>query len=110
MPRGCRAVVNVHVQPCGVDVEAGGQRVMAATQGHGIFWPTACHGLAECHTCFFEVREGAESFEPPDGLEEVAWPRFAGRSWYEGKIIRLACQVRVRGWVVVRKLGKRRAS
>jgi 2Fe-2S ferredoxin len=111
MPRGCRAVVNVHVQPCGVDVEAGdGQSVMAATPGHGIFWPTVCHGLPECHTCFFEVMEGAEFLEPPDGLEEVALPRFCRRSWYESKIIRLACQVRVRGSVVVRKLGVRRAS
>jgi hypothetical protein len=75
MPRGCRAVVNVHVQPCGVDAEAGdGQSVMAATPGHGSFWPTVCHGLAECHT------------------------------------IHLARQVRVRGSVVGRKLGVRRAS
>jgi hypothetical protein len=75
MPRGCRAVVNLHVQPCGVDVEArDGQSVMAATPGHGSFWPTVCHGPAEGHT------------------------------------IRLARQVRVRGSVVVRKLGVRRAS
>ena len=33
--------------------------------------------------------------------------RFAGRSWYEGKIIRLACQARVRGPVTVRKPGVR---
>jgi 2Fe-2S ferredoxin len=111
MPRGCWAVVNVHVLPCGVDVEVGdGQSVMAAAEGQGLFWPTVCHGLAECHTCFFEVMEGAEYFEPPDGLEEVALQRFAGRSWYEGKIIRLACQARVGGSVVVRKLGVRRAS
>ena len=104
-------MLNVHVQPCGVDVEVGeGQSVMAAAEGQGIFWPTVCHGLAECHTCFFEVMEGAEHLEPPDGLEEVALQRFAGRSWYEGKVIRLACQARVRGSVVVRKLGVRRAS
>jgi ferredoxin, 2Fe-2S len=79
---GLPAVVNVHVQPRGVDVEAGdGWSVKAATPGHGIFWPTVCHGPAECHTCFFEVMDGAEYLEPPDGLEEVALPRFSGRSW-----------------------------
>ncbi len=104
-------MVTVHVQPCGVDVEVGaGQSVMAAAEGQGIVWPTVCHGLAECHTCFFEVIEGREHLEPPNGLEEVALARFAGRSWYEGKIIRLACQARVRGSVTVRKPGVRRAS
>jgi ferredoxin len=104
-------MVTVHVQPCGVDVEVGvGQSVMAAAEGQGLFWPTICHGLAECHTCFFEVVAGAEHLEPPNGPEELALQRFAGRSWYEGKVIRLACQARVSGSVTVRKPGVRRAS
>jgi len=104
-------MVTVHVQPSGVDVEvADGQSVMAAAEGQGLFWPTICHGLAECHTCYFEVMEGAEHLEPPNGLEEVALRQFAGRSWYEGKVIRLACQARVSGSVVVRKPGVRPAS
>jgi 2Fe-2S ferredoxin len=109
--QGGLTVVNVHVQPSGVDVEVGdGQNVMAAAEGQGIFWPTVCHGQAECHTCFFEVLEGTEHLEPPDRLEEAALQQFAGRSWYAGKIIRLACQARVRGPVIVRKPGVRRAS
>ena len=104
-------MVTVHVLPCGLNVEvADGQSVMAAAVGQGIFWPTICHGQAECHTCVFEVIEGVEQLEPPNGLEEAALERFSGRSWYEGKIIRLACQARVRGSVVVRKPGVRRAS
>jgi 2Fe-2S ferredoxin len=104
-------VVNVHVEPSGVDVEVGeGQSVMAAAEEQGLFWPTICHGLAECHTCFFEVLEGAEYLEPPNGSEETALQNFAGRSWYQGKIIRLACQARVRGSVIVRKPGVRQAS
>ncbi len=111
MPRDRRPMVTVHVLPCGVDVEVGdGQSVMAAAEGQGLFWPTICHGLAECHTCTFEVMEGAEHLEPPNGLEEAALRQFAGRSWYEGKVIRLACQARVSGSVIVRKPGVRRAS
>ena len=103
-------MVTVHVQPCGLDVEVGhGQSLMAAAEEQGIIWPTICHGQAECHTCFVEVIEGEEHLEPPGGLEVVALRQFAGRSWYEGKIIRLASQARVRGSVIVRKPGVRRA-
>jgi hypothetical protein len=56
------------------------------------------------------VVEGTEHLEPPDRLEATALQQFAGRSWYAGKIIRLACQARVRGPVIVRKPGVRRAS
>jgi 2Fe-2S ferredoxin len=104
------AVVTVHVEPSGVDVEVGpGQSVMGAAEEQGLLWPTICHGLAECHTCFFEVVDGAEQLEAPTPVESVALGQFAGRSWYEGKIIRLACQARVRGPMTIRKLGVRRA-
>jgi ferredoxin len=56
------------------------------------------------------VVEGTEHLEPPDRLEATALQQFAGRSWYAGKIIRLACQARVRGPVIVHKPGVRRAS
>jgi 2Fe-2S ferredoxin len=104
-------MVTVHVEPSGLDVEVDeGQSVMAAAEGQGIFWPTICHGLAECQTCFFEVVGGEDQLEPPNALEEVALRQFVGSSWYEDRIIRLACQTRVRGPVVVRKPGVRRAS
>jgi 2Fe-2S ferredoxin len=110
-PWGFFPMVTVHVEPAGVDVEVDdGQSIMAAAEGQGIFWPTICHGLAECHTCFFEVVGGEDYLELPNALEEAALRQFAGRSWYEGKIIRLACQTRVRGPVSVRKPGVRRAS
>jgi 2Fe-2S ferredoxin len=104
------AMVTVRVEPCGLDVEvADGQSVMAAAERQGIFWPTACHGLAECQTCFFEVMSGGEHLEPPNELEEAALRVLAAHSWYQGKIIRLACQTRVSGPVMVRKPGVRRA-
>jgi 2Fe-2S ferredoxin len=105
------AVVTVHVEPSGFDVEvAEGQSVMAGAERQGLFWPTICHGLAQCHTCFFEVIAGEENLEPPNALETNALKEFSGRSWYEGKVIRLACQTRVRGGVTVRKPGVRPAS
>jgi ferredoxin, 2Fe-2S len=104
-------VVTVHVEPSGLDVDvAEDKSVMAEAERQGLFWPTICHGLAECHTCFFEVLEGEENLEPPNELELTALKDFAGRSWYEGKVIRLACQTRVHGDVTVRKPGVRPAS
>jgi 2Fe-2S ferredoxin len=104
-------MVTVHVEPAGLDVEVGeGQSVMAAAVGQGIFWPTVCHGLAECHTCFFEVIEGEEHCEPPGPLEQGALLHFSGRSFHGGRTIRLACQTRVSGPVTVRKPGVRPAS
>lgn len=104
-------VVTVHVEPSGLDVEVGpGQSVMGAAEEQGLFWPTICHGLAECHTCFFEVVEGADRLEAPTAIEAAALRQFAGRSWYDGKVIRLACQARVRGPLTIRKSGVRRTS
>ena len=104
-------MVTVHVEPSGLDVEVrGGQSIMAAAEEQGVAWPTVCHGLAECHTCFFEVVSGGDRLEPPNSLEEAALLQFAGRSWYDGKVIRLACQTRVRGPVRIRKPGVRRTS
>jgi 2Fe-2S ferredoxin len=104
-------VVTVRVEPSGIDVEvAEGKSVMAEAERQGLFWPTVCHGLAECHTCFFEVLEGEENLEPPNALETTALKDFSGRSWYEGKVIRLACQTRVHGDITVRKPGVRPAS
>jgi ferredoxin, 2Fe-2S len=104
-------VVTVHVEPAGLDVEVGpGQSVMAAAVAQGLFWPTVCHGVAECHTCYFEVLRGEEHCEPPEPLEQAALAQFSGRSSHGERTIRLACQTRVSGPVTVRKPGVRTAS
>jgi 2Fe-2S ferredoxin len=83
---------------------------MAAAEQQGFFWPTICHGQAECQTCFFEVIDGEDQLEEPNDLETRALAQFSGRSWYEGKIVRLACQARVHGDMTIHKPGVRRAS
>jgi hypothetical protein len=65
-------MVTVQVEPTGLDLEVGaGQSVMAAAEGQGLFLPTACHRLAECQTCFFEVVRVEEHLDPYDQLEEA---------------------------------------
>jgi ferredoxin, 2Fe-2S len=102
-------MVTVRVEPAGLDVEVEeGQNLMAAAVAQGIFWPTVCHGQAECHTCSFEVIEGDAHCEPPGPLEQRALREFSGRSFHQGRTIRLACQTRVSGPVTVHKPGVRR--
>jgi ferredoxin, 2Fe-2S len=104
-------MVIVHVAPAGLDIEVDeGQSLMAAAVAQGIFWPTVCHGLAECHTCYFEVIEGEEHCEPPGPLEQDALRHFSGSAFHQGRTIRLACQTRVSGPLTVRKPGVRRKS
>lgn len=54
--------------------------------------------------------EGEENLEAPNVLETTVLKDLSGRSWYENKVIRLACQIRVLGAITVRKLGVRLAS
>jgi 2Fe-2S ferredoxin len=98
----------VHVRPSGVDVEVGeDQSIMAAAESQGLFWPTICHGQAECHACFFQVVEGEEHLEAPSEFEQEALSRFVGGGWFADRPVRLACQARVKGDVTIHKPGVR---
>ena len=104
-------MATVHVQPSGLDVEVPpGESIMAAAEREGLFWPTVCHGQAQCHACFFQVVEGEDVLEPPGAVEAEALAHFAGRAWYPDRVVRLACQARVRGEMTIHKPGVRRAS
>ena len=98
----------VHVEPADVDIPVeDDESILHAAERQGYRWPTVCHGQAICTTCFFEVTGGGDNMEPPGPIEEAALSTFAGKDLYEGREIRLACQVRVRGAVAARKLGVR---
>lgn len=87
-----------------------GEAVMSAAQRQGYRWPTVCGGLGTCRTCAFEVHEGAEHLSPVQSLEAEAIEALQTRSQARGhsKVVRLACQARVNGPVVVRRSGVRR--
>ncbi len=96
----------VRVEPLGVvfDVTEG-ESLMAAAQRLGYYWPTVCHGNAQCNRCVLRVIDGAglEAMMPTErsGLESVRWRHEVDLSE------RLACQVRVCGDAVVEKRGVR---
>ena len=102
------APVTVTVLPRGAvfTVEAG-QSVYDAAVQHGLRWPTMCEGLGTCHLCYMSVVEGTEhvnTIEPyeAEGLAELV-------DTDEGQL-RLACQVRPTGDLVVVKRGVRPAK
>jgi 2Fe-2S ferredoxin len=105
--RGCV----VRVEPSGVSIEVReGETLMAAAERQGYRWPTICHGQAICTACCIVLDDNLEAFEPADQVELNGLELLRGRSFYEGKTVRLACQARVVASTVVTKRGVRRAA
>jgi 2Fe-2S ferredoxin len=100
-------VVRVHVKPSDVVIEAQkGEPLMRAAERLGYYWPTICHGQAECAACWIEIDDPG-AFEVPTPIELDGLRLFEGRSFYAGKNIRLACQARPVCDTVVTKRGVR---
>jgi 2Fe-2S ferredoxin len=83
---------------------------MAAAERQGYRWPTVCRGQALCTACCIVLDDNAEAFEPPGPVELKGLQLFAGRSFYHGKVVRLACQARPTADTVVTKRGVRPAA
>lgn len=106
---GARKGVTVRIEPAGIDLEVRpGEPLMRAAERQGWQWPTLCHGEAACTVCWIEVIDDA--FEPPNDLEARGLRLFEGRSFYDGKPVRLACQARPVADTAVVKRGVKRAS
>jgi ferredoxin len=98
----------VRVEPAGVDFVVFEQEsMMHAAERQGLHWPTACHGHAECAACSVEVVEGGENLTPVEAAEQRALEVMPSRALGAKGQLRLACQARVRGPVVVIKRGVR---
>lgn len=93
----------VTVRPTGIRFSAQpDQTIMAAAEVAGYRWPTICGGVGDCHACHVEVVQSAENLGPPNECEQRAIATLN-----RGAQVRLACQARVRGDVVVQKRGVR---
>lgn len=97
----------VRVEPSGIVFETEpGEAVMHAAVRQGYRWPTLCHGEGSCTICHFEVIGEAAGLAPPSSKESDALRSCGASRWCAGEL-RLACQARVLGDVVVRKKGVR---
>jgi len=104
-----RTAARVTVLPRGVTLAVGaGQSVYEAAVEQGVRWPTTCEGLGTCHLCYMSVVDGAEQLNPVEPFEAEGLADLVDTVG-EGQL-RLACQVRPRGDLVVVKRGVRKTA
>ena len=99
----------VRVEPLDIEFEAPlNETVMDAANAAGYFWPVGCNRNGECTNCAMEVVSGVGPAEQ-DGPVRTLEPASASAvsASIEDPRLRLACQARVEGDVVVYKLGVR---
>ena len=98
----------MRVEPLGVELAVDeGETLMHAAERLGYRWPTMCHGQAVCTVCHIVVGDQNDAFEPPGPLELRGLAQFTGQTFYDGKILRLACQARPVADTTVTKRGVR---
>jgi len=99
-------VPRIRVEPIGVEVEAGdGETIMDAAERAGYFWPVGCARNGECTNCAMEVVSGVGRLSAMGRYERQNLLRQRGPRSVEDPRLRLACQARVLGDVVVYKRG-----
>ena len=99
-------MARVRVEPSGLDLELHeDESIMVGAHRLGYSWPTICGGEASCKVCVMEVREGADGLSPMENLERAALEETFRSLERHGVPIRLACQAKASGDVVVFKRG-----
>lgn len=101
----------IRLEPLGVEVQArDGDTVMDAFHAHGYFWPIGCDKIGECTNCSLEVVSGLARLSRMGRYERSNLHRQRGQRSTEDPRLRLACQARVEGDIVVYKQGVRLES
>jgi ferredoxin, 2Fe-2S len=98
---------SVRVEPLGEKIEvAEGETIFEAASRHGYDWPTRCHGQAQCTFCWLEVESGHANTLDSGIEEELILDRIRRvRGATSDVPYRLACRLKIKGDVVVRKDG-----
>jgi ferredoxin, 2Fe-2S len=98
----------VRVEPAGIEFEApANETVMDAANAGGYFWPVGCNRNGECTNCAMEVVSGIGRVSGMGKFERANLIRQRGPRSIEDPRLRLACQARVLGDIVVYKSGVR---
>lgn len=102
------AMPTVRVLPDEILLEAeDGQTIIEAAWEAGYYWPTVCGGQGMCTSCTCVVEDGIENVEPMGRAERKTLAEERSDATLAAGRIRLACQARVCGDVVVTKRGVR---
>ena len=96
----------IRVEPLGIEIEAADlQSVMEAAEEAGYFWPIGCDRTGECTNCAMEVVSGVGRLSAMGRYERQNLRRQRGPRGADDPRLRLACQARVLGDIVVYKRG-----
>lgn len=100
-------VSKVRVIPAGIEFDTlPDESIFAAATRLGFRWPTVCGGNGTCRACHLSVIEGADDLSPILKFEQEGLDSLRGVVRDVGTV-RLACQAKPVGDVVVKKLGVR---
>ncbi len=98
----------VRVEPSGFEFEAEpNESVVEAAERHGHYWPLGCDRAGECTNCAMEVVSGLARLSRMGRYERLNLVRQRGGRSTEDPRLRLACQARVLGDVIVLNSGFR---
>lgn len=96
----------VRVEPTGITLEGPpGETVMELAQAQGYYWPQGCPMRGECTNCAMLVISGHARLSRMGRYERANLVRQRGARSIEDPRLRLACQARIEGDVVVEKPG-----
>jgi ferredoxin, 2Fe-2S len=98
----------ITIQPLDRVIDATqGDTIMEAAHEHGLYWPTTCGGEGICTSCACTIEEGEANLEPMGRGELKTLSEDLGEVAVRSRRLRLACQARVHGDVMVMKRGVR---
>ncbi len=101
----------VRILPLELEIDAvEGVTIMGAAHEHGLYWPTTCGGEGICTSCACTVEEGESNLDPIGRGELKTLAAELGEAAVRARRLRLACQARVHGNVIVTKRGVRPAE
>lgn len=96
----------IRVEPLGIEVEAPqGETVLDAVAACGYYWPVGCAKNGECTNCAMEVISGVGRVSGMGRYERQNLIRQRGLRSLDDPRLRLACQARLEGDIVVYKRG-----
>jgi ferredoxin len=96
----------VRIEPVGIELDAiEGESLVELAERHGYYWPVGCDRIGECTNCAMEVISGVGRLTGMGRYERANLIRQRGPRAPEDPRLRLGCQARVRGDIVVYKRG-----
>ena len=94
------------IMPLGVTIDGQeGETVMEAAIASGLYWPTTCGGQGICASCTCQIEHGGDDLDAMGRSERRRLSEEFSEERVDRMRLRLACQARLRGDILVTKKG-----